>query len=350
MKRVLFVDDDARVLSGLRRQLRAHRGEWEMSFAPGGPEALLELGSGPFDVVVTDMCMPVVDGAQVLAHVANDQPRAARLVLSGNASDDRMRLATSCAHRYLHKPCPADVLELEIGQALAMRALLDDLGDERCEQIWARPPGFIDECEAVLSALNLDAPSVTDDVIAMLQNDHELRQRVSQAASGLHSETLRADARIQEIASVLGPRGVLGAIMAVRFQANFAGGSAEAWHGALRLAVRAGQIARDENLNTDVVADALVAGLLFHLVEGDEDERRLDALAYLLPTWGFDAGVVSALTDAPRRSVEAATKVDAGTALLAARFAAGDPRQESLAAQLKAAGWSERVERSGPLA
>ncbi|GJM21940.1 MAG: two-component system response regulator [Planctomycetota bacterium] len=350
MKRILFVDDDARVLSGLRRQMRAHRAEWEMNFAPGGPEALLELASGAFDVVVSDMCMPVVDGAQVLAHVANDQPRAARLVLSGNASEARMRLATSCAHRYLHKPCPADVLELEITQALSMRALLDELSDDRCEQIWARPPGFMDECEAVLEALNLEPASVTDDVITMLRDDDELRQRVAQAASGLHPQTLRGDSRIQQVSSVLGARGVLGAIMAVRFLDNFSGGSPEAWHGALRLAVRAGQIARDENLTSDAISDALVAGLLFHLVEGEGDERRLDALSYLLPTWGFDEGVVTALTIAPRRSEAEAAKVDAGTALIAARFAAGDPSQDSLATHLRAAGWLERVERSGPLA
>lgn len=40
MRRVLFVDDEARTLEGLRRMLRSQRNEWDMAFAPGGEAAL----------------------------------------------------------------------------------------------------------------------------------------------------------------------------------------------------------------------------------------------------------------------------------------------------------------------
>ncbi|HEX6630253.1 MAG TPA: response regulator, partial [Gemmatimonadaceae bacterium] len=61
MKRILFVDDEARILGGLQRMLRPLRDRWDMVFAPGGPAALQELAHGPFDVVVSDMRMPEVD-------------------------------------------------------------------------------------------------------------------------------------------------------------------------------------------------------------------------------------------------------------------------------------------------
>ncbi len=57
-KRILFVDDEPMVLDGLGRMLRGMRNEWEMAFAPGGPEALEILRDRPFHVVVTDMRMP----------------------------------------------------------------------------------------------------------------------------------------------------------------------------------------------------------------------------------------------------------------------------------------------------
>ena len=57
-RRILFVDDDPLVLEALRRMLRSMRHEWEMAFAPGGPEALEAMGEAPFDVIVSDMRMP----------------------------------------------------------------------------------------------------------------------------------------------------------------------------------------------------------------------------------------------------------------------------------------------------
>lgn len=62
MKRILFVDDERNVLDGLRRMLRNMRKEWDMAFCQGGEEALDALGGEPFDVVVSDMRMPGMDG------------------------------------------------------------------------------------------------------------------------------------------------------------------------------------------------------------------------------------------------------------------------------------------------
>ena len=69
MKRILFVDDESMVLDGLRRMLRGMRNEWEMEFAASGHEALKILDSKQFDVIVTDMRMPGMDGCQLLNHV-----------------------------------------------------------------------------------------------------------------------------------------------------------------------------------------------------------------------------------------------------------------------------------------
>jgi CheY-like chemotaxis protein len=58
VKRVLFVDDEPKILEGLQRLLRPQRYEWKMAFADGGEAALALLAHEPFDVVVTDMRMP----------------------------------------------------------------------------------------------------------------------------------------------------------------------------------------------------------------------------------------------------------------------------------------------------
>ncbi len=72
--RVLFVDDEPHVLASLRRSLRKLRGRWEMGFEPGGEEALQELSRQEYDVIVTDMRMPCMDGAQLLEEVKPSIP------------------------------------------------------------------------------------------------------------------------------------------------------------------------------------------------------------------------------------------------------------------------------------
>ena len=83
LKRILFVDDDPNVLVGLRNVLRSKRREWDMVFSIGPEEALAKLAEAPFDVVVSDMRMPRMDGATLLGKVKELQPQAVRMILSG---------------------------------------------------------------------------------------------------------------------------------------------------------------------------------------------------------------------------------------------------------------------------
>jgi YesN/AraC family two-component response regulator len=99
------------VLHGIRRRLRSMRVEWEMRFAQSGLEALHLLTQHYFDVVVTDMRMPEMDGAQLLKEVKSRYPHIVRIVLSG-CSDLEMTLRSApLAHHYLSKP--ADVVALK---------------------------------------------------------------------------------------------------------------------------------------------------------------------------------------------------------------------------------------------
>ena len=120
-KRLLFVDDEPEVLAGLRRMLRGLRHEWEMVFAESGKQALDLFAEAPFDVVVTDMRMPEMNGAQLLAQIARDFPRAIRIVLSGYSDQDMILKSVCTAHQYLSKPCDAETLKAVITRAASLR-------------------------------------------------------------------------------------------------------------------------------------------------------------------------------------------------------------------------------------
>ncbi|MEZ4364533.1 MAG: HDOD domain-containing protein [Kofleriaceae bacterium] len=101
---VLFVDDEPLVLRSIERVLRTRRVSWQVRFANTADEALQLLEAGPFDVIVSDLRMPGVDGAQLLREVRSRHPEVARLVLSGQAATSEGLEVMRVAHQCLAKP------------------------------------------------------------------------------------------------------------------------------------------------------------------------------------------------------------------------------------------------------
>ena len=111
-RRILFVDDEPRILACLLWSIDCDR--WEMVFALSGQGALNELGRQRFDVVVTDMRMPEVDGATVLHAVADRSPETLRILLTGHADDEVLARVRPVVHQLLEKPCSASALRAAI--------------------------------------------------------------------------------------------------------------------------------------------------------------------------------------------------------------------------------------------
>ena len=116
-KRILFVDDEPMILQGLQRMLRPLRDEWDMVFVDGGEKALAAMAESTFDVVVTDMRMPVMNGAQLLTEIRKRHPSTVRLILSGHADKDLVSQCLGVAHQYISKPCDPEQLKTTIRSA-----------------------------------------------------------------------------------------------------------------------------------------------------------------------------------------------------------------------------------------
>ena len=105
------------ILQGLQRMLRSMRDEWEMVFVDSGEKALAAMAGTAFDVVVTDMRMPVMNGAQLLLEVRKRHPMTVRLILSGHADSDLVAQCLGVAHQYISKPCDPSQLKSTIQNA-----------------------------------------------------------------------------------------------------------------------------------------------------------------------------------------------------------------------------------------
>ena len=123
-ERVLFVDDEPNVLEGIQRSLRK---QVDLQTAPSGAEGLRVLTeAGPFALVVSDMRMPLMNGAQFLAKVREQSPDTVRMILSGQADLQATIAAVNEGHiyRFLSKPCPAEQLLVAIADGLKQHRLI----------------------------------------------------------------------------------------------------------------------------------------------------------------------------------------------------------------------------------
>ena len=101
---VLCVDDEANILKAMRRLL--HKCDFELLLAESGPKALEIMAQQRVDLVVSDMKMPHMSGAEFLQQVAAEYPDTYRIILTGYADTQSTVAAVNKGkiHRYLQKP------------------------------------------------------------------------------------------------------------------------------------------------------------------------------------------------------------------------------------------------------
>ncbi len=126
IKQVLFVDDEIKVLQGIRRLLHTLRKDWNMFFVTSGKEALQLLQQSDFDIIVTDMRMPTMNGPELLNAVRDHYPHIVRIVLSGQSDQDAILKAISPAHQFLAKPCNFESIKSVLDRAMDLRQILLD--------------------------------------------------------------------------------------------------------------------------------------------------------------------------------------------------------------------------------
>jgi CheY-like chemotaxis protein len=123
LARVLFVDDEPQVLIGVTRALR---GRYEVAVAASGADALQQLTSTPFAVIVSDMRMPGMDGAELLQRTRQMCPETVRVIMSGQADLEASVRAINDGQifRFLLKPMGRDALAANVESALTQYRLI----------------------------------------------------------------------------------------------------------------------------------------------------------------------------------------------------------------------------------
>jgi HD-like signal output (HDOD) protein len=118
-KRILFADANVEELYEFRRQFGP---AWEVLAVGTGPAALEEIRKQPCDVLVADMNLPEMSGAELLNHVRGEFPKTVCFILAPDADRERVMQTVLCAHQFLAKPCEPAALKSHVDRAMALDA------------------------------------------------------------------------------------------------------------------------------------------------------------------------------------------------------------------------------------
>lgn len=329
-KRILFVDDEAMVLDGLRRMLRPLRDEWEMEFCESGPIALARMAVSPFDVIVSDMRMPGMNGAELLTRVMELYPRTVRLILSGHADNDLIMKCVGSTHQFLAKPCDPEAIKATVRRAAATDGALQSDPLKALVGQMSRLPSIPSLYREIVEALqDPDVPmSVVGRIIGRdISMSAQILKLVNSAFFGLRRRVSSPD----EAATFLGLDTLRSLVLSLNAFSQFEGVRVEGfffsdlWLHSLETGAAAKAVALCERADRKLADEAFVSGLLHdtgkvvmaanfpdrytevvRLVQAEglepcDAERRIfgashpDVGGYLLGLWGLPVPVVEAI-------------------------------------------------------
>ncbi len=202
-KRLLFVDDDADVLRGLKRMLRPFNKEWEVEMAASGEEALQMLEESHFDCVISDMRMPKMSGAELLTKVFEKHPKVARFVLSGHADSQPILQAIPVTHQYFSKPCTPEQLTNAVRRALSLHSFIQE--DElktiigQVDSLPSRPQVFSELTRALT-----DENTSLEDVGKIVETDVAISAKLLQVVNSAFFGLPQNMSKVKDAASYLG--------------------------------------------------------------------------------------------------------------------------------------------------
>jgi HD-like signal output (HDOD) protein/CheY-like chemotaxis protein len=267
VKRILFVDDEPLVLQGLQRLMFSMRREWDIRFANGGSDALRLMAEAPADVVVSDMRMPQMNGAQLLNEIMRTYPRAVRVILSGFSDQEMIMQCVGGTHQFLSKPCDGETLRNVIKRALEMDSWLNN---ENLKALVSRM-GALPSLPSLYFEImrDLGSPETTLDTIgATIAKDPGMTAKILQLVNSAFFGLRRHLSDPTEAVLQLGLDTIKSLVMGIHIFSEFDTAKSgrldpdRIWRHSLAVAASARRISRLERQENLVVEEAFTAGLL----------------------------------------------------------------------------------------
>jgi len=329
-KRILFVDDEDLVLRAIARLLQPMSREWDMEFVGSGAKALSRMAETRFDVIVSDMRMPGMNGAELLNEVMKLYPRTIRFILSGFADRELILKCVGSTHQYLSKPCD----ERELRMAILRATQLDtSLQSEKLRELVTRCSSLpsVPELYSELIEVLQDPDADNEDMSTIILKDGGMTARILKLANSAFFGFGQEISDVGEAIIYLGTETIKSLILFSNAfsqyeHLHFPGFAVESlWRHSLETAYASKMVAIYESEERKVSEEAYVAGLLHDvgklMLAANLPEQYQEAIAiarrekvplsvverkifgadhadiggYLLGLWGLPVPVVEAI-------------------------------------------------------
>ncbi|MGY6275490.1 HD domain-containing phosphohydrolase [Methylomonas sp. MgM2] len=187
---LLFVDDEPNVLKALKRLFRSD--DYEVHLAEGGEAGLEILRRQPIDLIISDMRMPHIDGAEFLMRVTKQWPDTVRILLTGYADLESTISAVNDGKIYCYcsKPWEDNELKILVNNALEQKRLREDR--QRLYEI-------INDQNQQLKVLNASLEEKVEKRTEQLRKSLLVIEQTHDALKKQYAESVKAFARIVEM-------------------------------------------------------------------------------------------------------------------------------------------------------
>jgi len=270
-KNILFVDDNENVVSGIQRQLRPYRNQWQLFFANSGAQALETMAQQPIDLIVSDMMMPEMQGDELLKKVSELYPGTVRMILSGYADEETLKSGLEVAHQHLSKPCSAETLREAISQIFKIQTcvsnprIIEGVGDPN------KLPSLPKIYEELNTALRNDT-TTTRDLADIFARDMVLSAKLLQLVNSPYFGLNRTISNLSEAINLIGIKKLNNLVLSAHIKNAFPVKIPEMerymqliWQDAGQVAELARLIALAENQQEDRPDQAYLGGLLHNM-------------------------------------------------------------------------------------
>jgi HD-like signal output (HDOD) protein len=329
-KRVLFVEDDPVLLEIYVNLLDDQADRWEVSSANNGIQALQLLARAHFDVVVSDLVMPGMNGIELMEEVKKQYPRMSRIILSEISDQEEVAKCLNSIHQFLAKPFEVKALKTTLTRISGLDGYLHGEKLQSLVSQLGTLPSLPSLYFKIMRELAAEDPSI-DRVALTIAEDAGMTARILQIVNSAVLGLARKISNPFEAVQYLGFNTVRSLVLSAHIFAcferkKFKGFSVEKlWNHSLRTGAIARLIIQLQHGESSVAEDAYTAGLLHDLgklmLADNVPEQFQQAVAlstgrkiplyeaefevfgtthagvaaYLLGLWGLSASVVEAV-------------------------------------------------------
>ena len=265
--KIIFVDDEPRILDGLRRMLYSMRNIWQIAYAKSGDEALQCLEKDRYDVIVSDVRMPGMDGIELLTRVKESYPYMIRIVLSGHSDNEFVLKSTKVAHQYLSKPCTALTIKHTIQRACDLKEVLENTKIREIVSRMDTLPSLSDSYYSIIREFESTEPSVQK-IAEIVGRDLAMSTKILQIVNSAFFGMPRHIENPAQAVHLLGLEMVRSLVLYVQIfnlvkEDEIHGFSLTGlWNHSLRVQDYTKIICQTENMNKRMMDHAVIAGLL----------------------------------------------------------------------------------------